>query len=61
MMQFDSRWGWGAVHGGGFLWMLIAALVIVVPFWRLLPRLRHPELGGHYRRLSRWRPWCCFG
>jgi hypothetical protein len=43
MMQFDSRWGWGAMHGGGgLLWILVAALVIVVPFWRLLPRFGIP-------------------
>ena len=43
MMQFDSRWGWGAGHGGGLVSMLIAALVIVVPFWRLLPRYGIPN------------------
>lgn len=44
MMQFDSRWGWGAMHGGGgLIWMLIAAVVIVVPFWRLLPRYGIPN------------------
>lgn len=43
MMQFDSRWGWGAMHGGGLIWMLIAAVVIVVPFWRLLPRFGIPN------------------
>ncbi|MES2915307.1 MAG: hypothetical protein V4753_09340 [Pseudomonadota bacterium] len=42
-MQFDSRWGWGAMHGGGLVWTLIAAVVIVVPFWRLLPRFGIPS------------------
>jgi hypothetical protein len=44
MMQFDARWGWGAMHGGGSLiWMLIAAVVIVIPFWRLLPKFGFPN------------------
>jgi hypothetical protein len=43
MMQFDARWGWGAMHGGGWIFMLIAAVVIVVPFWRLLPRFGIPN------------------
>ena len=43
MMQFDASWGWGAMHGGGLIFMLIAAVVIVVPFWRLLPRFGIPN------------------
>jgi len=24
--------------GGGFLWLLIAGALLVIPFWRILPR-----------------------
>ena len=29
--------------GGGFLWFLIAGALVVVPFWRLLPRFGIPN------------------
>ena len=29
--------------GGGFLWMLIVGLLVVVPFWKLLPRFGIPS------------------
>lgn len=35
--------GWHGMGGGGFLWMLIVGAVIVVPFWRLLPRFGIPS------------------
>ncbi len=28
--------------GGGLFWMLIAAVLVVVPFWRLMPRAGLP-------------------
>ena len=30
-------------HAGGLIWMLIAAALVVVPFWRLLPRFGIPS------------------
>lgn len=35
--------GWHGMGGGGFLWMVIIGLVIVIPFWRLLPRFGIPN------------------
>jgi hypothetical protein len=29
--------------GGGFLWFLIIAALVIVPFWRLLPRFGIPN------------------
>jgi hypothetical protein len=29
--------------GGGFLWFLIVAALVIVPFWRLLPRFGIPS------------------
>ncbi len=34
--------GWG-VGGFGIIWFLIAAALVVVPFWRLLPRFGMPS------------------
>ena len=34
--------GYG-MGGGGLLWFLIVGLLIVVPFWRLLPRFGIPS------------------
>ncbi len=30
--------GYGFMGGGGLLWMLIFGAVLVIPFWRILPR-----------------------
>ena len=38
-----SGYGMGA---GGLLWMLIVGAIIVVPFWRLLPRYGVPNWVG---------------
>jgi len=29
--------------GGGFIWMLIFAALLIVPFWRILPRSGIPN------------------
>ena len=42
MMGWNDRLGWGAMHGGGLTMLIIATLLIVVPFWRLLPRAGIP-------------------
>ena len=40
-------WGYGG-GGGGLVWLVIYAALVIVPFWRLLPRfglhvrLAHP-------------------
>lgn len=34
--------GYG-MGGSGFVWMLIIGAIIVVPFWRLLPRFGIPN------------------
>ncbi len=32
-------WGnYGMGFGGGFLWFVVFAVLLVVPFWRILPR-----------------------
>lgn len=37
-------WGGGyGMSGGGFLWIVIMAALLVVPFWRLLPRYGIPN------------------
>ena len=33
-MMFGGGYG----MGGGFFWLLIMAVLLVVPFWRILPR-----------------------
>ncbi len=30
--------GYGSMGGGGFFWMLVGAVLLVVPFWKILPR-----------------------
>jgi hypothetical protein len=35
-MMFD--YGYGHWSGFGLIWMLLFAALIVVPFWRILPR-----------------------
>lgn len=35
--------GPGAGPGGGLIWLLIYAALVVVPFWRLLPRFGMPN------------------
>ncbi|MHA6346071.1 hypothetical protein [Roseivivax sp. CAU 1761] len=32
----------GMMAGGGLLWMLILGALVVVPFWKLLPRFGLP-------------------
>ncbi len=34
--------GYG-MGGGGLLWLIILAVILVVPFWRLLPRYGIPN------------------
>jgi glucan phosphoethanolaminetransferase (alkaline phosphatase superfamily) len=34
--------GYG-MSGGGFLWFLVVGVLIVVPFWKLLPRYGLPS------------------
>ncbi|MCR9107601.1 hypothetical protein [Marivita sp. XM-24bin2] len=34
--------GYG-MGGGGFLWLLVVGALIVVPFWKLLPRYGLPS------------------
>ncbi len=36
-------YGYGYMPGGGLLWMLVMAALIVVPFWRLLPQFGIPS------------------
>ena len=38
MMGWNDRFGWGALHGSNLTMMVIMFLLIVVPFWRLLPK-----------------------
>ena len=35
--------GWGAMPGGSLFWLLIVGVVLVVPFWRLLPKFGIPN------------------
>ena len=35
--------GWGAMPGGSLIWLLIVGAVLVVPFWRLLPKFGIPN------------------
>lgn len=35
--------GWGGLPGGGILWVFVYAALVVVPFWRLLPRFAIPS------------------
>ena len=35
--------GWHGMGGGGLIFMLIFAVLMVVPFWRLLPQFGIPE------------------
>ena len=35
-------YGAGYMNGGGMLWMLAFGLVLVIPFWRILPRYGIP-------------------
>jgi hypothetical protein len=35
--------GWGYSPFGGFPWMLILAALVIVPFWRLLPKFGIPN------------------
>ena len=30
-------------HAGGLVWMLIVGVIVVVPFWRLLPQFGIPS------------------
>lgn len=39
-MHFDGAFMWGG--GGGLFMFLIFAALVVVPFWRLLPRFGIP-------------------
>ena len=34
---------YGHMPGGGLVWMLIVGVLIVIPFWRLLPRFGIPS------------------
>jgi hypothetical protein len=36
-MMYDG-FGYGMGFGGGLIWWLVMAALLVVPFWRLLPR-----------------------
>ena len=38
MMNFGYGMG-----GGGFIWLLVMAALLVVPFWRILPRSGIPS------------------
>ena len=31
-------YGYGFMGGGGLIWMLLFAALLVIPFWRILPR-----------------------
>ncbi|WP_233252439.1 hypothetical protein [Maritimibacter sp. 55A14] len=34
---------YGGMGGGGLVWLLIYAILVVVPFWRLLPKFGIPN------------------
>jgi len=36
-------YGYGYMAGGGLIWMLIMLALLIVPFWRLLPRFGIPN------------------
>ena len=36
--------GWSGMGGGGWLWMLVVGVILVVPFWRLLPKYGIPNV-----------------
>jgi len=38
-MMFGGGYG----MGGGFFWLLIMAALLVIPFWRILPRFGIPN------------------
>ena len=35
--------GYGMGGGGGLIWLLIVGALVVVPFWRLLPKFGMPS------------------
>jgi hypothetical protein len=35
-------YGGGYFYGGGLIWFVILAVLLVVPFWRILPRYGIP-------------------
>ena len=36
-MMYGDYGSWG-MGGGGLIWMLVMAVFLVVPFWKILPR-----------------------
>lgn len=36
-------YGYGYMSGGGLFWMLVAAALVIIPFWRLLPQFGIPS------------------
>ena len=36
-MMYGDYGSWG-MGGGGLIWMLVMAVLLVVPFWKILPR-----------------------
>ena len=35
--------GYGYMGGGGMIWLLVAAALLIIPFWRILPRYGIPS------------------
>jgi hypothetical protein len=35
--------GYGYMGGVGWIWMLVFAAIMVIPFWRILPRVGIPS------------------
>ncbi len=35
--------GYSYYMGGGWLWMLVFAALVIVPFWRILPKFGMPS------------------
>ncbi len=35
--------GYGYMGGGGMIWMLVTAVLLCIPFWRILPRVGIPS------------------
>jgi len=36
-------YGYGYMSGGGWLWMAAFAVLLVIPFWRILPKVGLPN------------------
>jgi branched-subunit amino acid transport protein AzlD len=34
----SGGYGYGFMWGGGLIWMIVMAALVIVPFWKILPR-----------------------